>query len=397
MGLISDRMKTIGPSVTLATSAKAKQLKAAGIDVISLAVGEPDFQTADSIKQAAIQAIENGNASYYTPTPGVPALRQAVLKRTAEDLNLDYEDNQVIVADGAKNVLYNLFQAILNEKDEVLIFAPYWVSYTEQVKLASGTPVTISTEAKNDYKVTVAELDAAITSKTKALILNSPSNPTGMIYSKEELLAIGNWAVKHNILIVSDEIYGKLIYNGHEFISIATLSDEIKAQTILVNGVSKSYAMTGWRIGYALGNPEIIKAMIDVASHSTSNPTAVSQYAAIEALTGSQEIVEKMRLAFEERLNTAYPLLAAIPGFEVIKPHGAFYLFPNVRQAALACGFTTVDEFVDGILMEAHVAVVQGSGFGSKDNLRISYATDLETLTKGIERIHQYVLSKMND
>lgn len=397
MEWISNRLKGIAPSITLATSAKAKKLVANGVDVISLAVGEPDFQTADSIKEAAIEAIENGKASYYTQTQGLPALRQAILDRTSEDLGLCYKDSEVMVADGAKNILYNLFQAILNEQDEVVILAPYWVSYTEQVKLASGMPIVLSASAENEYKITVPELEAARTAKTKALILNSPSNPTGMIYSKEELLEIGNWAVNHNILIVSDEIYGKLIYNGHEFISIATLSDEIKAQTILVNGVSKSYAMTGWRIGYALGNATIIQAMIDVASHSTSNPTAVSQYAAIEALSGSQAIVENMRLAFEARLNTAYPLLAAIPGFELLKPHGAFYLFPNVKKAALACGFDSVDAFVDGLLMEAHVAVVPGAGFGSKDNLRISYATDLTTLTKGIERIHQYVLNKMND
>lgn len=397
MDLISERMKNVSPSITLATSAKAKKLLAEGIDIIGLGVGEPDFQTADSIKKAAIRSIENGSASYYTATAGLPELRKAVLQRVLEDEGLVYEDNEVIVADGAKNVLYNLFQAILNEGDEVLILAPYWVSYTEQVKLAAGQPVVIETQPENDYKVTVAQLEAQLSSKTKALLLNSPSNPTGMIYTKEELAAIGNWAVKNNILIVSDEIYGKLIYNGHEFISIATISDEIKAQTILVNGVSKTYAMTGWRIGYALGNAKIIKAMIDVASHSTSNPTAASQYAAIEALSGDQEIVETMRQAFEERLNVAYSLLSAIPGFDVKKPQGAFYLFPNVKKAAMACGFSSVDEFVDGLSMEAHVAVVQGSGFGAPDNFRISYATDLVTLTKGIERINQYVLEKMND
>lgn len=397
MSKLAKRMEHISESITLATAAKSKKLIAQGIDIIGLGVGEPDFQTADTIKAAAIEAIQNGRASYYTPTAGLPTLRAAVRERTLLDTGLVYSDEEVIVTDGAKNALYNLFQAIVNPKDEVLILAPFWVSYTEQVKLAEGIPVLVNGQPDKDYKITISDLEEKRTKRTKAIILNSPSNPTGMIYTKDELLEIGNWAVKHKILIISDEIYGKLIYNGHEFISIATLSDEIKRQTILINGVSKTYAMTGWRIGYALGNKDIIKGMIDVASHSTSNPTAASQYAAIEALNGNQEIVETMRLAFEERLNTAYPLLAAIPGFEVIKPQGAFYLFPNVKKAAMACCFDSVDAFVDGILEEAHVAVVQGTGFGAKDNFRISYAADLETLKTGIARIHQYVLKKMNN
>lgn len=391
---LSKRAEQLEPSVTLAASAKAKALKAQGFDVLSLTVGEPDFATPANIQEAAIAAIRSGKASYYTPSAGIPELRQAVIDYLAEYYGLEYGVSQVIVTDGAKFALYALFQAILEAGDEVIIPVPYWVSYSEQVRLAEGTPVFVTCPESHDYKVTVEQLEAARTDKTKAMLLSSPSNPTGMIYSKEELLAIGEWAVANDVLIISDDIYGRLVYNGNEFTPISTLSKEIQDNTIIINGVSKTYAMTGWRIGFAIGNSEIIGAMIDIASQSTSNPTAASQYAALEALTGEQDTVEEMRQAFEERLNIIYPMVQAIPGFHLPKPQGAFYLFPNVKGAMDICGYDNVTKWVDDLLAEAHVALVTGEGFGSPENVRISYAADLATLEEAVRRINAFIESK---
>lgn len=392
--VLSKRAEKLEPSATLAASAKAKALADQGVDVLSLTVGEPDFITPKNIRQAAIAAIESGKASFYTATAGIPELKQAILAYMKEFYGADYDSNQVIVTDGAKFALYTLFQALLDEEDEVLIPVPYWVSYAEQVRLAQGTPVFVEAKQEADFKVSVAQLEAARTEKTKAIILNSPANPTGAIYSKEALTAIGNWAVENNIWIIADDIYGRLVYNGNTFTSIASLSEEIRKQTIVINGVSKTYSMTGWRIGFAVGDAKIIKAMVDIASQATSNPPAVSQYAAVEALTGNQESIEVMRQAFEERLNKLYPLIAAIPGFQVTKPQGAFYLFPNVKEAMTMCGYQTIDAFVEALLMEAHVAVVTGAGFGTPDYLRISYATDWDTLAEATKRIHDFVEKK---
>ena len=392
--VLSKRAEKLEPSATLAASAKAKALADQGVDVLSLTVGEPDFITPKNIRQAAIAAIESGKASFYTATAGIPELKQAILAYMKEFYGADYDSNQVIVTDGAKFALYTLFQALLDEEDEVLIPVPYWVSYAEQVRLAQGTPVFVEAKQAADFKVSVAQLEAACTEKTKAIILNSPANPTGAIYSKEALTAIGNWAVENNIWIIADDIYGRLVYNGNTFTSIASLSEEIRKQTIVINGVSKTYSMTGWRIGFAVGDAKIIKAMVDIASQATSNPPAASQYAAVEALTGNQESIEVMRQAFEERLNKLYPLIAAIPGFKVTKPQGAFYLFPNVKEAMTMCGYQTIDAFVEALLMEAHVAVVTGAGFGTPDYLRISYATDWDTLAEATKRIHDFVEKK---
>ncbi|MDK4451077.1 pyridoxal phosphate-dependent aminotransferase [Enterococcus casseliflavus] len=392
--VLSKRAEKLEPSATLAASAKAKALADQGVDVLSLTVGEPDFITPKNIRQAAIAAIESGKASFYTATAGIPELKQAILAYMKEFYGADYDSNQVIVTDGAKFALYTLFQALLDEEDEVLIPVPYWVSYAEQVRLAQGTPVFVEAKQEADFKVSVAQLEAARTEKTKAIILNSPANPTGAIYSKEALTAIGNWAVENNIWIIADDIYGRLVYNGNTFTSIASLSEEIRKQTIVINGVSKTYSMTGWRIGFAVGDAKIIKAMIDIASQATSNPPSASQYAAVEALTGNQESIEVMRQAFEERLNKLYPLIAAIPGFQVTKPQGAFYLFPNVKEAMTMCGYQTIDAFVEALLMEAHVAVVTGAGFGTPDYLRISYATDWDTLAEATKRIHNFVEKK---
>ena len=391
---VSNRAQQLTPSVTLAAAAKAKALKAKGVDVLSLTVGEPDFVTPKNIQKAAIASIEDGRASYYTPSGGIPELKQAIVSYVEREYQLRYQPKQVIVTDGAKYALYLLFQAILNVGDEVIIPVPYWVSYGEQVKLAEGKPVFVSSTQEQSFKVSVAQLEAVRTDKTKAIILNSPSNPTGVIYTEEELRQIGEWAVAHNILIIADDIYGRLVYNGHRFTPIATISEAIRQQTIIINGVSKTYAMTGWRISFAVGEKKIIQAMTQLASQSTSNPVAVSQYAAIEALTGEQSTVEDMRQAFEKRLNHIYPKVAALPGVSLIKPEGAFYLFPNVKKTLEICGYDNVTNWVEDLLQEAHVALVTGEGFGAPEHVRMSYATDLMTLEKAIERMNDFIEKK---
>jgi aspartate/methionine/tyrosine aminotransferase len=391
---LSKRMETLEPSVTLMASAKAKELKSQGVDVLSVTLGEPDFPTPKHIQKAAIEAIESGKASFYTPTSGIPELRQAIISYIKDFYGLTYDISQTLVTDGAKFALYALFQALLDEGDEVIIPTPYWVSYGEQVKLADGTPVFVQAKDENQFKVTVEQLEAARTENSKAVIINSPSNPTGMIYTYEELKEIGEWAVTHDLLIIADDIYGRLVYGDNQFTPIATISEEIRKQTLIINGVSKSYSMTGWRIGFAVGDKDLIKAMTDIASQATSNPTAVSQYAAVEALTGDQTPVEEMRQAFEERLNKLYPLVLEIPGVKLTKPQGAFYLFPNVKGTMDLCGYTDVTEFTDDLLKEAHVALVTGAGFGAEENIRMSYASDWATLEETVNRVKAFVEKK---
>ncbi|MEG9297908.1 pyridoxal phosphate-dependent aminotransferase [Mangrovibacillus sp. Mu-81] len=390
---LANRVSALTPSTTLAITAKAKEMKAQGIDVIGLGAGEPDFNTPQHIIQAAYESLMEGHTK-YTPSGGTAQLKEAVIHKFKRDQNLIYKPSEIIVTSGAKHALYTLFQVLLNEGDEVIIPTPYWVSYPEQVKLAGGNPVIVEGKQVNSYKITPEQLADSITEKTRALILNSPSNPTGMIYSTEELKAIGQVCLENDILIVSDEIYEKLVYDGSVHTSIAELSDELKEQTIIINGVSKSHSMTGWRIGYAAGNNTIIKAMTNLVSHSTSNPTTTSQYGAVAAYMGDQQPVEEMRKAFEERLNIVFEKLNNIPGFDCLKPQGAFYLFPNVKEAALLTGYDNVDIFVQALLEDAKVAVIPGSGFGSEDNIRLSYATSLEQIEQAIERIHEFVLSK---
>lgn len=391
---LSKRMETLEPSVTLMASAKAKELKSQGVDVLSVTLGEPDFPTPKHIQKAAIEAIESGKASFYTPTSGIPELRQAIISYIKDFYGLTYDISQTLVTDGAKFALYALFQALLDEGDEVIIPTPYWVSYGEQVKLADGTPVFVQAKDENQFKVTVEQLEAARTENSKAVIINSPSNPTGMIYTYEELKEIGEWAVAHDLLIIADDIYGRLVYGDNQFTPIATISEEIRKQTLIINGVSKSYSMTGWRIGFAVGDKDLIKAMTDIASQATSNPTAVSQYAAVEALIGDQSPVEEMRQAFEERLNKLYPLVLEIPGVKLTKPQGAFYLFPNVKGTMELCGYTDVTAFTDDLLKEAHVALVTGAGFGAEENIRMSYASDWVTLEETVNRIKAFVEKK---
>lgn len=388
---LAQRVEALTPSSTLAITAKAKELKAAGHDVIGLGAGEPDFNTPQHIIDAAVNAMNEGHTK-YTPSDGLASLKEAIIQKFIRDQGIHYAPKEIIVCSGAKHALYTLFQVILNENDEVIIPTPYWVSYPEQVKLAGGVPVYVEGFESNDYKITPEQLKKSITEKTKAVILNSPSNPTGMIYTKSELVALGEVCLEKGILIVSDEIYEKLLYDGNQHVSIAELSPALKAQTIIINGVSKSHSMTGWRIGYAAGDKTIISSMTNLASHSTSNPTSVAQYASIAAYNETQEPVEMMRVAFEERLNIIYDKLTQIPGFTCIKPQGAFYLFPNVKEAATLTGFDTVDDFSTALLEKAKVAVVPGSGFGTNDNVRLSYATSLTVLEQAIDRIHQFVL-----
>ncbi|MCA1027139.1 pyridoxal phosphate-dependent aminotransferase [Cytobacillus kochii] len=391
---LAQRVQSLTPSTTLAITAKAKEMKAQGIDVIGLGAGEPDFNTPQHIIDEAVQSMNEGYTK-YTAAAGLPKLKEAISNKFKQDQGIDIPASDIIVTSGAKHALYTLFQVILNKGDEVIIPTPYWVSYPEQVKLSGGKPVFIDGLEENEYKVTPQQLESVITDRTKAVIINSPSNPTGMLYSKPELEAIGEFCLKHNILIISDEIYEKLTYDGHQHISIAQISPELKEQTIIINGVSKSHSMTGWRIGYAAGNTAIIKAMTNLASHSTSNPTTPSQYGAIAAYNGSQQPVEEMKNAFEERLNIIYQQLVAIPGFTCIKPQGAFYLFPNVEEAAKLTGYEDVDAFVKGLLEEAKVAVIPGSGFGSPKNIRLSYATSLDLLEAAVRRIHEFVNHKL--
>lgn len=391
---LADRVGALTPSTTLAITAKAKELQAEGRDVIGLGAGEPDFNTPQHIIDAAVESMNEGHTK-YTPSGGLPALKKAIARKLEQDQGLDYQLNEIIVTNGAKHGLYTLFQVILNEDDEVIIPIPYWVSYPEQVKLAGGTPVYVEGHEKNDFKITPEQLKEKITSRTKAVIINSPSNPTGMVYSKDELTALGEICLEKGILIISDEIYEKLVYGNTEHVSIAQLSEALKQQTILVNGVSKSHSMTGWRIGYAAGNSKIINAMTDLASHSTSNPTTPAQFAAIAAYSGDDSAVTQMRSAFEDRLEIVHAKINDIPGFTCIKPQGAFYLFPNAREAAAICGCKDVDEFAEILLTEVNVAVVPGSGFGAPDFLRLSYATSLDQLEEAISRIDRFVRSKV--
>ncbi|WP_071461235.1 pyridoxal phosphate-dependent aminotransferase [Bacillus massilinigeriensis] len=391
---LANRVGSLTPSTTLAITAKAKEMKARGLDVIGLGAGEPDFNTPDHILEAATKSMKEGFTK-YTPSGGLPALKKAIAGKLLHDQGLEYSAKEIIVTNGAKHALYTLFQVLLNDGDEVIIPIPYWVSYPEQVKLAGGVPIYIETKEAHAFKITAAQLEQAIGERTKAVILNSPSNPTGMIYSKKELEEIGSVCLKHGILIISDEIYEKLLYGGNEHFSIASISPKLKEQTIIINGVSKSHSMTGWRIGFAAGNEGIIQAMTDLASHSTSNPTATSQYAAIAAYTGSQESVEVMREAFEERLDIIHEKIINIAGVTCLKPQGAFYLFPNVKEAAELSGCRDVDHFVARLLEEAQVAVVPGSGFGSPENIRLSYATSLDLLEKAVGRISDFVIKNM--
>ena len=387
--MLADRLKTLAPSPTLAMQAKAKAMRAQGIDVISFGAGEPDFDTPRRIKDAAIRALEQGQTK-YTEVGGVPELRAAVCGKFKRDNGLDYAPDEVTVSCGAKHTLYNLFMALVNPGDEVLIPSPYWVSYPEQVRLLGGVPVPVVTPESTGFDLDPAELRRAVTPRTKMIVLDSPGNPTGAVFSSAALAEVAKLAVERDLWIVSDECYEALTYEGRH-VSIASLSAEVKARTIVVNTCSKAYAMTGWRIGYAAGPKPVIKAMTDVQSQVTSNPASVSQWAAVEALGGAQDEVAKMTSEFDRRRRVIIAALNAVPGVHCVMPKGAFYAFPNVsglfgkrarggtlRGSADVCAF---------LLDEARIATVAGIDFGSDAHIRLSYATGLEMITTGLARM----------
>ncbi|MCU0545731.1 MAG: pyridoxal phosphate-dependent aminotransferase [Oscillatoriaceae cyanobacterium Prado104] len=384
---LAERVGEVPPSITLAIAAKARAMKAEGIDVCSLSTGEPDFDTPEHIKAAAKQALDAGKTKYGAAS-GEPQLKAAIARKLCEENNLNYQPENIIVTNGGKHSLYNLMMALINPGDEVIIPAPYWLSYPEMVKLASGKPVIVQTDAATGYKITPEQLRQAITPKTKLFVLNSPSNPTGMVYSPAEIKALAEVIVERDILVVSDEIYEKIIYDGAQHISIGSLGKEIFDRTFVSSGFAKAYSMTGWRIGYLAGPIELIKATVTVQGHSTSNVCTFAQYGAIAALESSQESVEKMRRAFAQRREVIFELLQAIPGISCTKPDGAFYMFVNIGKT----GMTSL-QFCDALLEQQQVAVIPGIAFGADDHIRLSYATDLGTIKKAIERLDKFVRS----
>lgn len=391
---LSQRARAIKPSPTLAIDAKAKALKAQGVDVIGFGVGEPDFDTPRNIKEAGIKAIENGFTK-YCPVGGTDDLKDAIIEKLKKDNSLSYERGEIIVSCGAKHSLYNIAMTVLEKGDEVIIPAPYWVSYPDIVALADATPVIVNTSEKNGFKMTADEFRRAITPKTKAVVINSPSNPTGSSYSRKELEAIAEVAVEKKILIISDDIYEKLVYDGFEFTSIASLGKEVKDLTIVVNGVSKAYAMTGWRIGYAAGSKEIVTAMTNIQSQSTSNPTSIAMKASTEALKGSQDAVTLMVREFDKRRVYMVERLNKINGITCLRPNGAFYAFPNIT-GLLGKSFNgkilnSSSDVATCLLDEVKVALVPGSAFGAEGYLRLSYATSMENIKEGIDRIEKAV------
>lgn len=386
-------------SSTMAMDALAKQMKADGIDVIGFGAGEPDFNTPDHIKAAAEQAIAE-NVTRYTPASGTVELKEAVCQRMREDCGLDYKPSQVVVTSGAKHCVYIALRALVNPGDEVILPAPFWVSYLEMVKMAGGVPVVVTAEESARFKMTAEQLAAAITPRTKALILNNPCNPTGMMYDREELAAIARVCVERDIYVISDEIYCGLVYDGGEFVSLASLGEEIKERTILINGVSKSYAMTGWRIGYLLSGERIAKVMANYLSNSTGSPSSISQAAAVAALTGPQDCVEEMRRSFEERRNYIVERVNAMDGVSCLKPEGAFYIMMNVEKqlGRTICGeaIGSSDDFSAALLRHGLVATVPGSSMGAPGFVRWSYAASMDNIKKGMDRLEVFLKKTQN-
>lgn len=390
--LLSQRARNVAPSPTLAITAKANQLKADGFDVVAFGAGEPDFDTPQHIKNAAVDALAQGFTK-YTPSAGIPALKKAIADKFARDNGLTYAPNQIIVSCGGKHSLYNIFQAMCEAGDEVIIPAPYWVSYPEQVRLADATPVIIVTTDAAGFAPSVAQIEAAITPRTKLFVLNSPSNPTGAMWPRETIEALAALAVERDFYVVADEIYEKIAYDGNVSVSIAALNPEIRRRTITVSGVSKTYSMTGWRIGYAAAEEtSVIAAMGRIQDAVTSNPTSIAQYAAVAALNGDQSFLAEWVAEFDRRRHVITDGLNAIPGITCRKPDGAFYVFPNVTALmgkTTPGGKTlhTADDFADYLLADAQVAVVPGSGFGADGYMRLSYATAMAAIEKGVSRI----------
>ena len=397
MSIVSNNLKRIKPSPTMAVTQKAKELKASGKDIIGLGAGEPDFDTPDNIKQAAIKAINDGDTK-YTAVDGTPALKKAIIKKFKEENNLDYQIDQITVGTGGKQVIYNAMMATLNEGDEVIIPAPYWVSYPDIVLLAGGTPIILECNEKQGFKINPSELEKSITKKTKWVILNSPSNPTGACYSKEEIKEIGKVLEKHpHVFILSDDIYEHVTYGNFKFFTIAQI-DNLKERVLTMNGVSKAYSMTGWRIGYAAGPIDIIKAIAKIQSQSTSNPSSISQAAAVEALNGVQDFIKDRATSFQERRDFVVKTLNKIEGIECLNPDGAFYVFPSCKgligkKDSKGKEIKKDIDFVQSLLENNGIAVVQGSAFGLEGFFRISYATSMENLKMALDKITSFCKS----
>lgn len=392
--IFSKKAEQIEASITLAITAKAKEMKKNGIDVIGFGAGEPDFNTPENIQSAAIEAMKKG-LTKYTPASGIIELKEAIIEKFKKENNLNYKPSQIIISTGAKQCLANAFMAILNPGDEVIIPTPYWVSYPELVKLADGVPVFAKTDENNSYKYDVAELEKIVNDKTKAIIINSPNNPTGSVCTREELLELADFAKKHDLVIISDEIYEKLIYGEDEHVSIASLSEDAYKRTIVINGVSKTYAMTGWRVGYAAADEKIIKLMSNIQSHATSNPNSIAQYASLEALVGDQSSIYAMIKEFKNRRDYAVERINKIKCISCIEPKGAFYVFINISKII----GKTIDgekingslDFCDKLLEKGKVAAVPGIGFGLDNFIRISYATSMENIKNGLDRIEEFI------
>ncbi len=390
---VSEKASAVSPSPTLAIDSKFKMMKQQGIPVVGFGAGEPDFNTPDNIKNAGIDAINN-NITKYTPASGTVEIKQAVCDKLKRDTGLEYGIANIVVSNGGKHSLTNAFMAICNPGDEVILPAPYWVSYPEMIKLADGIPVYINTTEETNFKFTIDQLKAAITPKTKALVLNTPSNPTGMIYTREELEEIAKIAVENEIYVIFDEIYERLVYDG-EHTNIATLGDDIKDLTIIVNGMAKTYAMTGWRIGYIAAHEKLAKAMANIQSHATSNPNSIAQAAAIEALNGDQSFIDEMKKTYIERKNYMVERINSIEGLSCGNPNGAFYIFMNVKDVLgkehYGKMINTAEELCTDILDRALVALVPSEGFGIDGYVRLSYATSMEVIKTGLDRIEEYL------
>ena len=390
----SRKASKISPSITLAITAKFKKMKADGVDAIGFGAGEPDFNTPENIQEVAIKAIKNG-LTRYTAASGITELKKAIVKKFQNDNGLTYKESQIVISTGAKQSLANAFQAILNPGDEVIIPVPFWVSYPELVQLADGVPVFVETTEENEFKYDMEVLRKAITPKTKAILVNSPNNPTGTVYSREELQTIADLAKEHDLMIVSDEIYEKLLYGEDTHISIASLSEDAYNRTIVINGVSKAYAMTGWRIGYAASSEKLTKLMSNIQSHTTSNPNSIAQYAAVEALEGDQSAVEAMIVEFKKRRNFMVDRINEIEGLSCIKPKGAFYVMINISKVlGKELDGKVIEgsmEFADLLLEKEKVAVIPGIAFGVDKFIRLSYATSLDNIKEGLDRIDRFV------
>ena len=395
MRQLASRIDLISPSPTLALDSKAKAMKAAGQDIIGFGIGEPDFQTPDHIKEAAIKAVKDG-FTRYTPADGIVELREAVCEKFKRDNGLDYTPSQIVISNGGKHALFNIFFTLFQPGDEIIIPTPAWVSYAPLALLCGATPVLIETRAENNYTLTASDLEAALTPKTKGLLINSPSNPTGMAYDRERLKELSQIVLKHNLWLISDDIYEKIVFDGFKFHNMLMVEPELYDRTIIAHGLAKTYAMTGWRIGFLAGPEKVARSAAKIQSHTTANPCSISQKAAVAALNGPQEVVGEMVASFTRRRDLVLELLADIPGLTCPKPQGAFYVFPDISAyIGKKSGdrlMATSDDIADYLLEKAGAAIVPGSGFSSENNLRISYAVSDEDIERGLKRVKQALL-----